>query len=66
MSEFLIKEIYQLLFVMSAIYLACVVFLFVFRLIRNVIYDLNTTLKFGVVDKFLLLLSLAVILTYLL
>lgn len=65
MNETLFKEIYQLLFVMSTIYFVCVVLLFSVRLYRNVAKDANTTMKFNVVDKLLILLSASVIITYL-
>jgi hypothetical protein len=65
MNDFLIKEIYQLLFIVSAIYFGCVALLFLFRFVRNVRYNINTTMTFGLVDKILLLLTTSVILTYL-
>lgn len=66
MTDLLFKEIYQLLFIMSTIYFSCIVLLFIFRVIRNVVYDVNTTMSFGLVDKILILLSASLILTYLL
>lgn len=65
MNETLFKEIYQLLFVMSTIYFSCIVLLFSFRFYRNVVNDVNTTMKFNLVDKILILLSLSVIIAYL-
>jgi hypothetical protein len=65
MNDFLIKEIYQYLFIMSTIYLTCVVLLFCIRFIRNVVYDVNSSMKFGLSDKILMLTSLALIFAYL-
>ncbi len=65
MTETLFNELYQLLFVMSAIYFTCIVLIFSIRFIRNVVYDVNTTMKFNLVDKLLILLSAALIITYL-
>lgn len=65
MNEFIVKELYQLLFVVSTIYFACIVLLFIYRFIRSVAYQVNTTMKFTIVDKILLLASLGIIITYL-
>ena len=65
MNEFLLKEIYQFLFVVSAIYFVCVVLLFVYRLIRNIRYNVNTKMEFNTIDKILLLISLGTIVSYL-
>jgi hypothetical protein len=65
MNETLFKELYQLLFVISTIYFLCVVLIFSIRFVRTVVYDVNTTMKFNLVDKILILLSAALIITYL-
>lgn len=65
MTEFLINEFYQFLFVTSATYFLCVVLLFIFRFIRAVVYDVKTTMSFSVIEKILLLASVGIIITYL-
>lgn len=65
MNDILFREIYQLLFIMSTIYFVCVVLIFILRVIRNVVYDINTTMNFTLIDKILILLSASLILTYL-
>jgi hypothetical protein len=65
MNEILFKEIYQLLFVISTIYFLCVVLIFSIRFVRTVVYDVNTTMKFSLFDKILILLSAGLIITYL-
>lgn len=65
MNDFLFKEIYQFLFVISAIYFVCIALLFVYRLIRNIRYDVNTKMVFNTMDKILLLISLGIIISYL-
>lgn len=66
MNEFIIKELYQLLFVMSTIYFSCIVLILTYRFIRRVMYQVNTTMTFNVIDKILLLIALGIIITYLL
>ena len=61
----LVKELYQISFVMSAIYFTCIVLLFIIRFVRNVFYDVNTVMKFTLVDKILLLISASIIISYL-
>ena len=65
MNEFLFKEIYQFLFVVSATYFSCVALLFVYRFIRNVRYDVNTRMEFNILDKILLLIAFGIIISYL-
>jgi hypothetical protein len=65
MNELLFKEIYQFLFVISATYFLCVALIFVYRVIRNVGYDVNTKMEFNALDKLLLLVTFGVIISYL-
>jgi hypothetical protein len=65
MNDLLFKEIYQFLFVVSATYFVCVALLFVYRVVRNVGYDVNTKMTFSALDKILLLISFGVIISYL-
>jgi len=65
MNDFLYKEIYQFLFVISATHFVCVALLFIYRLIRNIRYDVNTKMEFNTFDKILLLTSFGIIISYL-
>lgn len=65
MTEFFYKEIYQFLFIVSAIYFVCISLLFIYRFIRNARYNVNTRMEFSILDKILLLTSVGIIITYL-
>lgn len=65
MNEILFNEIYQFLFVVSTIYFSCIVLLFVYRFIRSVFYNINTTMQFEWYDKLLILISLSISISYL-
>lgn len=61
----LAKELYQIIFIMSATYFGIVGGLFLFRVIRSIIFDVNTTMKFNLIDKILLLITFSIIIAYL-
>lgn len=61
----LAKELYQIIFIMSATYFGIVGGLFLLRFIRSVVFDINTTMKFNLIDKILLLITFSIIIAYL-